>query len=51
MKGIKLYMSTFVLKINSTSVLKFEYIIVPEKIDPLELREGIFDKRKGQIVK
>ena len=47
-KNIDLFIfsCTFVLKINSTSVLKFEYIIVPEKIDPLELREGIFDKKE-----
>ena len=31
---------------NGTSYLKYEYIVVPEKIDPIELRKGTFDKRR-----
>ena len=36
----------FILKINSTNVIKYEQIIVPEKIDPVELRKGSFDKKE-----
>ena len=35
----------FVLIINGTKTIKFEYIVVPEKIDPIELRRGTFDKK------
>ena len=31
---------------NGTSSLKYEYIVVPEKIDPIELRKGTFDKKR-----
>ena len=31
---------------NGTSSLKYEYIVVPEKIDPIELRKGTFNKRR-----
>ena len=36
----------FILKINSTNVIKYEQIIIPEKIDPIELRKGSFDKKE-----
>ena len=35
----------FLLVINETTYSKYEYIIVPEKIDPIELRKGTFDKK------
>ena len=41
-----IFSCNFILKINSTNVFKYEYIIVPEKIDPLELRQGSFDKKE-----
>ena len=31
---------------DGASSLKSEYIVVPEKIDPIELRNGTFDKRR-----
>ena len=36
----------FILKINSSSIIKVEYVLVPEKIDPFELRKGNFDKKE-----
>ena len=35
----------FILIINRTLISKYEYIVVPEKIDPIELRKGTFDKK------
>ena len=36
----------FLFIINETTLSKNEYIIVTEKIDPIELRKGTFDKKK-----
>ena len=36
----------FLFLINGTSLLKNEYIVVPDKIDPIELRQGTFDKKQ-----
>ena len=36
----------FILPMNGSTVIKSEYIVVPEKIDPIELRKGTFDKKK-----
>ena len=35
----------FLFVINGTNLVKYEYIVVPEKIDPIELRKGTFDKK------
>jgi hypothetical protein len=35
----------FAFIINGTQLVKYEYIVVPEKIDPIELRKGTFDKK------
>ena len=35
----------FLFIINGTTIIKSENIVVPEKIDPLELRKGTFDKK------
>ena len=31
---------------NGTTSSKYEYIVVSEKIDPIEIRKGTFDKKK-----
>ena len=36
----------FILNINSSSIIKHEYIVIPEKLDPIELRKGTFDKKE-----
>ena len=41
-----IFSCNFILKINSTNVIKYEIISVPEKIDPHELRKGSFDKKE-----
>ena len=41
-----IFSCNFILKINSTNVIKYEHVIVPEKIDPIELRKGSFDKKE-----
>ena len=41
-----LFSCNFILKINSSSQIKVEYVLVPEKIDPIELRKGNFDKKE-----
>ena len=41
-----IFSCNFVLNINSSSVIKYEYIVIPEKIDPSELRKGTFDKKE-----
>ena len=35
----------FLIMTNDTLLSKYEYIVVPEKIDPIELRKGTFDKK------
>ena len=34
----------FILLKNGSEISKYEYIVVPENIDPIELRKGTFDK-------
>ena len=36
----------FLFEINDTSYSKYEYIVVTEKIDPIELRKGTFEKKQ-----
>ena len=36
----------FLFEINDTSFSKYEYIVVTERIDPIELRKGTFEKKK-----
>ena len=36
----------FLFIMNDTKFSKYEYIVVTEKIDPIELRKGTFDKKK-----
>ena len=40
----------FLLMVNATLISKYEYIVVPEKIDPIELRKGTFDKKNLIII-
>ena len=41
-----IFTCNFLIKINSTNIIKYEYILVPEKIDLVELREGSFNKKE-----
>ena len=43
---IIIFTCDFVFKINSSLVNKVEYVLIPEKIDPAELRKGNFNKRE-----
>ena len=35
----------FILFLNGKNILKYELIVVPEKIDPIDLRKGTFNKK------
>lgn len=36
----------FIIRVNKTIASNYEYIVIPEKIEPSELRTGIFNKKE-----